>query len=160
MADAAQAFGPQNLPIRFVDNGDGTFSIAVTVLSGGGGGGGGSDHATDTNQELQIDLETAIRDRVTAFVPGATVSAACSTTALAAVAVTAGAVVRFGNAGTAAISVAFGTSGIAGTVTAATAIDILPGTAEAFTVPAGATHFSAIMASGTGTLKYTTGTGS
>lgn len=93
------------------------------------------------------------------FIPGATASLACSTTATAAVAVTVGQVVRFSNAGSVAISVAFGDSTIASTITAATAMDIMPGAAEAFTVPVGATHFSAIMASGTGNLKYTKGIG-
>lgn len=92
-------------------------------------------------------------------IPGSTVSHSCSTTALAAVACTAGEVLRFGVAGAAAIGIRFGTSTVAVDITAATAMDIMPGTAEAFTVPAGATHWSAIMASGTGTLKVTRGAG-
>lgn len=40
MADLVQAFGPQNIPVKFVDNGDGTFSFSVSSTLGGGGGGG------------------------------------------------------------------------------------------------------------------------
>lgn len=91
---------------------------------------------------------------------GSTVSHSISTTALTAVACTPGTVIRFGNAGAAAIGVRFGSSTVAADITAATSMDIMPGTAEAITVPAGVTHWSAIMSSGTGTLKTTLGLGS
>lgn len=91
---------------------------------------------------------------------GSTVSHSVSTTALAAVACTPGTVIRFGNTNAVAIGVRFGSSTVAADITAATAMDIMPGTAEAITVPAGATHWSAIMSSGTGTLKTTLGLGS
>lgn len=51
MADIAQAFGPQNIPIKFKDNGDGTFSIYVAGIVGGGGSGG---DASAANQVVQI----------------------------------------------------------------------------------------------------------
>ena len=94
-------------------------------------------------------------------VAGSTVSYSCSTTALAAVACTPGTVLRFGVAGSAAIGIRFGnSSAVSAAITAATAMDIMPGTAEAITVPADASHWSAIMSSGTGTLKVTLGAGS
>jgi hypothetical protein len=92
-------------------------------------------------------------------VPGSTVSHSVSTTALTAVACTPGEVIRFGNGNSAAVGVRFGDSSVAAVITAATAMDIMPGSAEAFTVPPGATHWSAIMSSGTGTLKTTRGAG-
>lgn len=94
-------------------------------------------------------------------VAGSTISYSCSTTALAAVACTPGTVLRFGVAGSAAIGIRFGnSSAVSAAITAATAMDIMPGTAEAITVPADASHWSAIMSSGTGTLKVTLGAGS
>ena len=92
-------------------------------------------------------------------IPGSTVSYSCSTTALSAQACTAGEVLRFGNANSLAIGIRFGDNTVAASITAATAMDIMPGTAETFTVPGSATHWSAIMASGTGTLKTTRGAG-
>lgn len=147
-------------------------------VSGGAGGGGGGD-ASAANQLTEIARLEAIRDRLptslgakasaaalaavtTPFEPtaGSTVSHSVGTTALTAVACTPGTVIRFGNAGAAAIGIRFGSSTVAADITAATAMDIMPGTAEAITVPAGATHWSAIMSSGTGTLKTTLGLGS
>ena len=90
-------------------------------------------------------------------VAGSTQSLAVTTASSAAQAITAGEVIRFSNAGTNPIAVAFGTAGVV--AVAATAMDVMPGTAESFTVPAGTTHFAAIMASGSGTLKWTRGTG-
>lgn len=91
--------------------------------------------------------------------PGSTASHACSTTPLTAVACTPGQVLRFGHTASGPISVAFGASTIAASITAAAALDVYPGCPEAFTVPPGVTHWSAVMASGTGTLKCTTGAG-
>lgn len=91
---------------------------------------------------------------------GSTVSHSVSTTALAAVACTAGSVIRFGNSGALPIGIRFGASDVAAVITAPTSMDIMPGTAEVFTVPPGVTHWSAIMASGSGTLKTTFGVGS
>jgi hypothetical protein len=146
----------------------------VATSSGGGGGG----DASAANQATQIGLETAIRDRLPATIgpkaaaaalatvaapftptPGSTASHACSTTPLAAVACTPGQVLRFGHTASGPISVAFGASTIAASITAAAALDIYPNCPEALTVPPGVTHWSAVMASGTGTLKCTTGAG-
>ena len=78
------------------------------------------------------------------------------TTASARTALPLASVVRLGNASDSAISVRFGT----GTVIAATTdMDIMPGTAEVFRVPANATHIAAIVASNTATLKITPGDG-
>ena len=90
-------------------------------------------------------------------VAGSTQSLAVTTASSAARAITVGEVIRFSNAGTNPIAVAFGAAGVV--AVAATAMDVMPGTAESFTVPAGTTHFAAIMASGSGTLKWTRGTG-
>jgi hypothetical protein len=88
-----------------------------------------------------------------------TVAHACSTTALTAVACTSGEALRFGNPGSLAIGFMFGPAAVASTITYATAMDIMPGSVEVFTVPPGVTHYSAIMPSGTGTLKRTRGAG-
>lgn len=93
------------------------------------------------------------------FTPGATASLACSTSASAVVNVIEGQIIRFSNAGDEPIAVGFGTLASLASLTYATAMDILPGGAEAFTVPTGATKMVAIMATGTGTLKYTFGIG-
>lgn len=89
-------------------------------------------------------------------------SLSCSTSVSALIAVSPNQVVRFSNAGSTAISIGFGTNtggnNLSG-LTNAHGIDIMPGAVEAFTVPVGATHFAAIMASGTGTLKYAIGVG-
>lgn len=90
------------------------------------------------------------------FQPEATTTTLAVTTASARVALPAGDTLRLSNAGDVAISVRFGD----GTVTAATtAMDILPGSAEVFRVPAGATHIAGIVAAGTATLKLTPGSG-
>jgi len=150
--------------------------VPQTVAMSGDGGSGGD--ASAANQATQIGLETSIRDRLPATIgpkaaaaalatvaapftptPGSTISHACSTTPLAAVACTPGQVLRFGHTASGPISVAFGASTIAASITAAAALDIYPNCPEALTVPPGVTHWSAVMASGTGTLKCTTGAG-
>lgn len=93
------------------------------------------------------------------FAPGTTVAHDLTTTPIASVAVTAGTILRFSNPSANLVYLAFGTSGINGTITAATAMDLLPGSVECFTVPAGATHFSAMTATSTATIKRTTGLG-
>lgn len=122
-----------------------------------------SDGATASQIALQkralVHLSSLLT-QATNFRPvlSSTQSLAVTATSSAAQAVTAGEVIRFSNAGSKAIAVMFGTSGVVASY--ATALDIMPGSSEAITVPAGATHFAAICNTGdTGTLKWTRGTG-
>jgi len=89
------------------------------------------------------------------FAPEQTQSFACSTTPLAAQPCRAGQVLRFSVDGAEAIGVAFGASNIASVITYGTAMSVTR--PELFTVPGGATHWSAVMATGPGTLKVTPG---
>lgn len=90
--------------------------------------------------------------------PGATVSVAVTASGTSAIALPAGSVIRFSNAGASAYGVAFGDGSMS--INYDTAIDILPGTAESITPPTGATHMRLITAAGvTATAKYTGGTG-
>lgn len=68
----------------------------------------------------------------------------------------AGAIIRISNGSSVPVCVAFGNSGIVATNSD---MDVLPGNAECFRPPAGATHIAAIMAQGTTTLKVTPGNG-
>lgn len=113
------------------------------------------DSATPTGNYLG-GANGAAKVDLSLFQPDATTTVLAVTAASARTALPAGVAVRLSNAGDVAISVRFGDS----TVTAATtAMDILPGSAEVFRVPTGATHLAAIVASGTGTLKITAGSG-
>lgn len=103
------------------------------------------------------DSETTWRTR--AFQPTAGTGAAVPLTAATSSpvqAAAAGTVIRFGNSGGAPIALEFGTSSVV--ATANSLVEILPGTSEAITVPAGATHFAAFCASAA-TLKWVAGTG-
>jgi hypothetical protein len=106
------------------------------------------------------DSLTALLTQATNFRPalGSTQSMSVTAISSAAQAVTAGDVIRYSNAGTKPIAIMFGGSGV--TAGYATALDIMPGSSEAITVPATATHFAAICNTGdSGTLKWTRGTG-
>jgi hypothetical protein len=93
-----------------------------------------------------------------AFRPlGATASVTVDASGTAAIALPAGTSVRFSNAGTSVYAVAFGDGSMS--VAYITAIDIMPGTAECLTPPAGSTHMRLITASGTAVAKYIGGTG-
>jgi hypothetical protein len=70
--------------------------------------------------------------------------------------VAAGTVVRFGNSGSAAVTIEFGTSSVV--ATANSLIEIMPGTSEAIMAPTGTTHFAAYCGQAT-VLKWVAGTG-
>jgi hypothetical protein len=88
-----------------------------------------------------------------------TVTLSVPTSGSALVTVVAGQIIRFTNNTDTPIGVSFGTAATLGGLTYATAMDILPGSAEAFCVPYAATRFKAISPTGTLDLKYTIGVG-
>lgn len=81
---------------------------------------------------------------------------ALSTSASAATALGNAPQVRFANTGTVNVYLRFGGASVAATSTDMT---IQPGVTEIYTIPEGATHFSAMAAAGTPTLNYTLGRG-
>lgn len=150
------------VPVIDAENRDLTQTIAASIGTTNDGA-ANSDTATGSQIALQkraLQHLSSLLTQATNFRPvlNSTQSLAVTAASSAAQAVTAGDVLRFSNAGTKPIAVLFGTSGV--TAVYASALDIMPGSSEAITVPVGATHFAAICNTGdTGTLKWTRGTG-
>jgi hypothetical protein len=93
----------------------------------------------------------------TQLAPTATLSVPNTGSAL--VTVVEGQIIRFSNSSDEPIGISFGTAATLGGLTYATAMDIMPGSVEAFTVPPSATRFKAITETTTLSLKYTIGVG-
>lgn len=110
------------------------------------------------NGAATVALQNATLTATRAYMPnaGGNSSLAVTATSSVAQAITTGEVIRFSNAGVNVIGITLGTSTVAATI--ADSIDIMPGSAECFTIPAGVTHFAAIS-TGSATLKWTRGTG-
>lgn len=93
------------------------------------------------------------------FTPGATAAASLTTSPITAITVVAGNIIRFSNPSAELVYLLFGGNTVAADLTAANSMDLLPGSVECFTVPAGATKMSMRTAANTATVKYTVGLG-
>jgi hypothetical protein len=109
---------------------------------------------------LSVTQDTDSTLRVRTFQPtlatGSAITLAAGVSS-AAQAVAAGTVIRFGNSFSAPITIEFGASSVV--AGASSLIEVMPGTAEPFTVPVGATYFAGYCAQAA-TLKWIAGTGS